>query len=143
MAVTYGTVGTVVGFNATPTAVAYPTGITAGDLLVLVGFPKVGSASDTGQQSITGWVSRGFVRHGTTASGNDAGSMAGLVWTRVADGTESGTVSVPWGFTPAAGQAFMVRAGNGTGCVGCRGFARVADGDGRGLVGYVRVGPGW
>jgi hypothetical protein len=115
VAVTYGAAGTFVGFSTTPTSVAYPTGIAAGNLLVLVGMPKVGSTALASQPALSGWTSQGYVRHGTTASANDAGSMAVMVWTKVADGTETGTVSVAWGLTPGAGQAIMYRLANATG----------------------------
>lgn len=114
MAISFGALGTIVGFNATPTAVAYPAGVAAGQLLVLVGLSKVGSTAQSVQPTLSGWASEGYVRHGTTASANDTGSMAAMVWTKVADGTESGTISVAWGLTPFAGQAFMFSLSNAT-----------------------------
>lgn len=109
MAVTYWSTGPIAQFNSTPTSVQYPALVDNDRLAVLIGFPKIGNTALASQPSIAGWDSQGWVRHGTTASGNDAGSMAGMVWTRVCNGTEGGTsVSVPWGFTPFAGQAFIV-----------------------------------
>jgi hypothetical protein len=76
--------------NATSATVAYPSGIAAGDLLVLTAVVKYSAATPPGN----------FTEHTNEVSGGagssaaDTGTVRVYVWTRIADGTETGDVSV-------------------------------------------------
>jgi hypothetical protein len=77
--------------SATAPAPAYPTGINAGDMLVLfVGVKPYTSVVSTP----AGWTSVGSVTNGTTVSGIDTGSMLQAAFVKIADGTESGSLTL-------------------------------------------------
>ena len=106
MTVAYGTLSGISpasGFATTTRSL--PSGVAAGDLLVMVAVFKLGPTS---QPSVSGWTSEGFVSHGSTAATADAGSMRGVVWSRVADGSDT-SPTITWGTIPDAGFVYIYR----------------------------------
>lgn len=81
--------GSVVG--STSVAPTYPSGIVAGDLLVLAIINKYPS---NGPTTPSGWVLASQGSGGAGASGADSGSIYSSVYYRIADGTEAGSLSV-------------------------------------------------
>jgi hypothetical protein len=74
--------------------IPYPTGITAGDLLVIFlanKYPPVVSSAPTGWVALVNNNSTG----GAGASGVGTGQTNAAIYIKVADGTEAGTVQVP------------------------------------------------
>lgn len=101
----YGAIGT--GSNAAGSATSmvagYPAGIAAGDLLVL----GVVYGSSAGAQPTTpsGWTVHGPVNNTTGTYGTDTGPRHSIIYTKVADGTETGNLT-------------LTATGNNTGGVG-------------------------
>lgn len=77
--------------SATATPVAYPANIAADDLLVLFVGTKPYSATIG---TPAGWTPQGTTTNGTTAAGTDTGSTKIAAFTKVADGTETGNLTV-------------------------------------------------
>lgn len=91
-AVAYGSAGAVdPGTNTL--IVPYPAGIAAGDLLVLAIANKY---PPNGPTTPTGWtlVTNGQASGGAGAAGNDSGNVYATVFVKVADGTETGNLTV-------------------------------------------------
>lgn len=90
MAITYGSVGTyptsLSQSGSTSMAVPYPSGIVAGDALILC---AANSAPDP-WNTPAGWTLKEFA-DSVPASGGD---LAAYVWTKTATGSESGTLTV-------------------------------------------------
>ena len=115
MAVTFGAVGTrfAGGTNAaTPIAIAYPTGITAGQMLLLFVTVKVNTITVT---TPSGWNLLLDISGGTGASALDAGTTRTYVFWREATGLETGTVSVAFSATPTGHTGYIVRYTKGAG----------------------------
>jgi hypothetical protein len=90
MAINYTAAGAVVA-NATSAAVAYPSGIQSGDLLLLTAVSKYTaytSAPPTGFTLLREQIG------GSGGSGADVGDVRLAVWYRIATGSETGSVSV-------------------------------------------------
>ena len=89
--VTFGAIGT--GANGgTSVLPSYPTGITAGALLVLC-VSSGGTASPT-PSTPSGWTAQGSYVTTDGTYGIDTGPRRVTVFTKIADGTETGTLSV-------------------------------------------------
>ncbi len=89
MAVAFGAAGTP-AYSTGPPAPAYPTGITAGQMLVLVvGLKPNSSAIGTP----AGWTDMGSRGGGAGSTGIDQGPTAVQVFIKEAAGTETGTVT--------------------------------------------------
>lgn len=84
---------------ATSTSVTYPTGITAGDLLVFMGAVPADITS-----TLTGFTAQ--------SSGATAGALELFVFTRVATGAESGTITWDFGGTSTVASWAMLRISN-------------------------------
>jgi hypothetical protein len=101
MAIAFGAAGTFSG-GTTSLSLAFPAGIASGHLLVML----VGNKYE-GQAPVTpaGWSFQGtvFGGHGPNGPGSDVGMTRATAFTKVADGTESGTqaVSIPSGNSSA------------------------------------------
>jgi hypothetical protein len=121
-AVAWGATGTASAVGSTSATIPYPTGIAAGNLLVMVVFTKYATPPTlpSGWQNIT----NGQGTSSAGANGAQSGTLYMTVFVRVADGTESGNVvvSVPggttsWGYilryTKAAGKYWDIAATNG------------------------------
>ena len=90
MSVSYGSTGSISYSTGNP-APTYPSGISAGDLLVLVvGTKPGGAAADTP----TDWTALGGFDSTTGTTGIDTGPMRVGLFYKVADGTESGSLTV-------------------------------------------------
>jgi LmbE family N-acetylglucosaminyl deacetylase/regulation of enolase protein 1 (concanavalin A-like superfamily) len=93
--IAYGASGAI-NYGTTSLAVALPTGVTAGQLLVV----KVGARPGATVSIVTptGW-SDGFTRYGESVGtfgtdGGDAGPTRVVMFTKIAAGTESGTLAI-------------------------------------------------
>jgi hypothetical protein len=120
----YGTVGTVVAAAAQTLAVPYPTGITAGDALVLT---RAAKSETTAFITPFGWTPLDDRTGGTGVLGNDTGQLRLARYWKQADGTETGnltvdttpaTVDVQMGvicrYTKAAGATWSLAASGGS-----------------------------
>jgi hypothetical protein len=113
-AIAFGAIGTASAIGSTSVTIPYPTGVAAGNLLVMAIFTKyaVTPTLPGGWQNITNG-------QGTSSNGGANGLYSGTLYTtvfvRVADGTESGNVvvSVPSG-TTALGYISRYTKGSGT-----------------------------
>jgi len=102
--------------GANDLAVAYPTGILAGDLLVLVHINKY---SSTTPATPSGWTLLG---NASSTGGDiasyataDQGDVRGVIYTKIADGTETGTLTVTsTGGRAANARMFLYRRPPGT-----------------------------
>lgn len=98
-AITYQSAGTIAysAANGTSVDAAYPAAISAGDLLVMIIGMKPSTANSGSADTPTGWVAlaqlTGAGNFGTTLTA-DQGNTNIFSFYKVADGTESGTVSV-------------------------------------------------
>lgn len=90
MTIAHGASGTDSG-GTTSCAPAYPSGITAGQMLVMGIVNKYPAATPT---TPAGWQMQATVTGGSGSSGTDTGQVRSTVFTRIADGTESGSVTV-------------------------------------------------
>jgi hypothetical protein len=83
-----------IGVGGTTTTADYPTGIAGGDLLVLCIVNKYPANPPA---TPSGWALQGQASGGSGVSGPSAGQVLTTVFTKVADGTETGslTISVP------------------------------------------------
>lgn len=80
------------GISGTTSLVAaYPAGLAPGDLLVLHVVNKYPGATPT---TPSGWTVVGQTSGGSGAAGADSGSVVVSVFTRIADGSETGTLTV-------------------------------------------------
>jgi hypothetical protein len=77
--------------SATATLIPYPSSIAAGDVLVLFYATKPYSATPT---TPAGWTKLIERTNGTTAQSTDTGSMKIAVYSRKADGTETGSLTM-------------------------------------------------
>lgn len=127
MAWTYQSQSSAPATGTTSLAVPYPSGIAAGDLLVLGIANKYPANAPT---TPAGWTLRsgGQTSGGSGASGVDTGSVYASQYYRLADGTESGNLSVTitsgnaavgviLRFSPAAGYTLdtaNMQASNGS-----------------------------
>lgn len=87
------TYASIAANGTTSLSVAYPPDIDAGDLLVMtVGnkYPTNGPSTPSGWDAPSNYQGTG----GSGSSGNDSGSTYSSVYTRIADGTETGNQSV-------------------------------------------------
>lgn len=91
MSVAFGASGGAVS-GTSSIALGYPTGITAGQLLLMV--VAWGNGSTTRPATPTGWDHAGTVAGGAGAWGSGTGPRGVTYFTRQAGGTESGTVTV-------------------------------------------------
>src|SRR6185436_17160025 len=100
----------------------YPTGIAAGQLLLLM--VASGATNSETPGTPAGWISLGSNANTTGTFGLDTGPRRSTVFARVADGSESGTVSVSltngnvarayiMRFTSSIGKSWAIQAGNG------------------------------
>src|SRR5689334_9807475 len=92
MAISYVASGAIaVGVNTL--AVAYPSGIAAGDMLVVCISNKYPS---NGPSTPSGWstLPNGQQSGGSGSAGVDTGTVFATVFYKIADGTESGTLTV-------------------------------------------------
>lgn len=95
-AITYSSAGAITYGTASPLSVAYPSGIVSGDLLVLIVGMKPNTAG-SGNSSVTtpaGWTALGSIYGATGTIGVDTGPTNLFTFYRVANGTETGTLSV-------------------------------------------------
>lgn len=93
MAIAFGTASASAATGSTSLSVAYPASIAAGDLLLLFvcnKYPTNGPSTPSGWSTLTDGQGSG----GAGASGIDTGSTYCTVFYRIADGSESGNVSV-------------------------------------------------
>src|ERR1041385_2007993 len=104
MSISFGTQSSASATGTTSLSVAYPTGIVAGDLLVL---PISSKYPTNGPVTPTGWTllpdAQASGGHGS--SGTNTGNVYMTVFFKVADGTESGNLSV----SIPSGNAAMAR----------------------------------
>ncbi len=113
-AVAFGNSGAV-DPGTTTLVIPYPTGIVAGNLLVLaVGnkYPPNGPAAPAG------WtlVANGQASGGAGAAGNDTGNVYATVFVKVADGTETGNLTVTLtGANTSMGRIFRYTNAAGSG----------------------------
>lgn len=93
MAVSFGTIGTATG-GTSSTAPSYPASIAAGDLIAV--FCAWGNSTDAQPATPSGFLAPANNDNvgGSGAFGVDSGNRHAKWWYRVADGTESGTVTV-------------------------------------------------
>lgn len=77
--------------GSTSLSVAYPAGLSSGDLLLLC---VVNKYPVNGPSTPSGWTLVAQKSGGVGASGADSGSVYSTVFSKVADGTESGSLSV-------------------------------------------------
>jgi hypothetical protein len=98
--------------SATP-SFAFPTGLQAGDVLVL-GFSFKTTAVDV--SSVSGWTYQIDRIGGIGADSTDSGSFRTYVYTKIADGTESGaqTVNLTGTGAPWQGRMIALRKTGGT-----------------------------
>ncbi len=122
-AVTFGNAGAV-ATGTTSLSVPHPPGIVAGDLLVLAianKYPTNGPATPAGWTLVTNGQGSG----GAGAAGNDTGFVYATVFVKVADGTESGNLTVTltsantsmgrmFRYTNASGSGWDYAATNGS-----------------------------
>ncbi len=101
MAIAIGSQGTVVA-GTTSVALTLPASIAAGDLLIAAVVTKY---PPNNPPEPTGWNLQGNTSGGTGAAGADSGTVDVRWFYRVADGTESGTVT----FTNASANAMIGR----------------------------------
>ncbi len=101
MAIAYSSVGTA-SAGTTSTTPSYPAVITAGDLLVLYVINKYPTA---GPATPSNWNLIGQATGGAGVSGSDSGNVYCTAFYRIADGTETGTVTV----TVAGGNSIYSR----------------------------------
>ncbi|MHB8845672.1 MAG: CxxxxCH/CxxCH domain c-type cytochrome [Nitrospirota bacterium] len=92
-AITYSSSGALV-YGTTPLATAYPSGIVANDLLVLVVGMKPTTINNGTVTTPTGWTALTLIRSTTGTQGGDTGGTNLFTFYRVAAGTETGTLSV-------------------------------------------------
>jgi hypothetical protein len=90
MAVAYGASGAIVYSTGNPAA-AYPTGITAGQLLILEVRTK---PDNTPATTPAGWTLLGAFSGGAGTTGIDVGPTRLGIFVKIADGTETGSVTV-------------------------------------------------
>lgn len=91
MTVAYGTAGAV-AYGSTSVAPAYPSGITAGDMLVLLVGTKPASATIT--TSDGSWIDTTDYSGTSGTNGVDTGPTKNCMYYKIASGSESGTVPV-------------------------------------------------
>ena len=112
--IAFGTAGAASTGGTTSISVAYPSGITAGDLLVLtvVNRPSTSTPSTpTGWTAVTNYTQTG----GKGSEAADSGIVRSTIFIKEADGTESGNLSVTIsGGTSAFGRMFRYTKGTGT-----------------------------
>jgi hypothetical protein len=127
--VAFGAAGTVSAGGTTSISVPYPTGITRGDLLVLSLAVRPQGATIT---TPTGWTapSNNTGTGGAGGEATDAGTVKVAVFTKEADGTETGNLAVTVGNTPNAGMGRMFRYSRTTGKQWSVACANGADNDG-------------
>ncbi len=98
--------------GSTSLSLPYPTGIIAGDLLVVAianKYPANGPTTPSGDGF--SFPTNGQGTGGAGAAGNDAGSTYATVYTKVADGTETGNLSVTLtSANSSRGRMFLYRA---------------------------------
>jgi hypothetical protein len=123
-AVAFGTIGTA-AVGSTSLVIPYPASIAAGDLLVMTmvnTYPTNAPVLPIGWQAVTNGQGYGGVG---ANSGNDSGFEYTTVFVRVADGTETGsvTVNIPSGncaigaiarYTKGSGKYWDLAASNGS-----------------------------
>ena len=122
MAVAFGSIGAVIA-GTTSLSVAYPASISAGDLLVL----HIANKYDpNGPSTPSGWTPQKQQSGGAGASGTDTGVMFATVYTKEADGTESGSLSVTItsGNSSAGVMARYTKAGGTTWGIAAEGGAQ-------------------
>ncbi len=90
MAIAFATAGAAANGVAS-VAVPYPASIAAGDLLILSVVNKFNPNAPT---TPSGWTLQGQVAGGSGADGADVGTIITSVYTKVADGTESGNLTL-------------------------------------------------
>lgn len=91
MTIAFGAGGGVANTITTTLSVAYPAGITAGQLLLLAVVNKYASAPPA---TPSGWSLIGAATGGSGASGADTGVVNTYVFYQIANGNESGSVAV-------------------------------------------------
>jgi hypothetical protein len=75
--------------SGTAPAIAYPASIVAGNILIIVLCSKYGAVTTP-----TGWTLVGTLTAGNGAAASDAGSATINMYYKVADGTETGTITL-------------------------------------------------
>lgn len=90
MAVTFQSVGTPSAVTPNPTP-SYPISIALGDLLVLL---VVNKYPTNGPSTPSGWTLWGQSSGGAGAAGADSGTVYATVFYKIADGTETGAITV-------------------------------------------------
>lgn len=114
MALAFGSAGSVSSAGTTSLSVPYPSSISAGDLLVMCIVNKQIAATPT---TPSGWT----LRHTQTggypdpdAGGSNSGHVRTSIYTKVADGTESGNLSVTITSGNSAGGRMFRYTGSGS-----------------------------
>ncbi len=90
MTIAFGAAGAFSG-GTTSLSLAFPASITAGQMLVMSVGNKYPDATPT---TPAGWQLQATITGGAGASGQDTGQIRVSVYTRIADGTESGNQAV-------------------------------------------------
>ncbi len=90
MAIAFGAIGAFSG-GTTSLSLAFPASITAGQLLVMAVGNKYDDATPT---TPDGWQFHGTITGGAGGVAGDSGIVRGSVYTRIADGTETGNQAV-------------------------------------------------
>jgi len=90
----YGAQGTAPSATGSATTIpaVYPSGITAGQLLVLT--VSWGNSAGTAPTTPSGWGFQGTANNTTGTFGTDTGPRRVSVYAKIADGTETGTLNV-------------------------------------------------
>ena len=110
-AVTFGAVGATTNTGTTAPRIAYPTGITEGQLLVLVLASRPNTSTFT---TPSGWTLQDTATGGAGAEGAGTGTVRCTVFTKIADGHEQGSLSlVLTSGTSVGGAIFRVTRGGG------------------------------
>lgn len=113
MAIGFGTAGTVSSTGTTSLSVAYPASIAAGDLLVCCVVNKIPTNKPT---TPAGWTLQNSpqVLGGSGGQTTDSGDTYVSIYTKVADGTESGSLAITiTGGTAAGGRMFRYTSATG------------------------------
>jgi hypothetical protein len=100
----FGAIGTVTTTGTTAPTVAYPSGITAGQLLVMV----VGNRPNASTVDLpSGWTAGTTFVGGAGSEGADTGDVRITTFTRIADGTETGNVTLAISSGASCGAAIF------------------------------------
>lgn len=123
-AITFGSIGSATTSGTTAPSVAYPTGIQAGDILILA----IGNRPNTSTPATpSGWTDASDYTQtgGAGSEGAGTGVVRCTVFYKVADGTESGNLSLSiasgtscaaamWRVTKTTGKDWAVALANGS-----------------------------